>query len=209
MVLTIDRGENYQAGMVIRKGGVAELQSAGLDAFRARLVSVAPFLESVVDTLKDWDQIKVLSVQINRLGRWYRPGFIAIGDAAHAMSPMFGVGVNYAIQDAVALSNAITEELAAGVAPTSTLTAVQLRREKPVKAMQRIQRIGHRAIARQTTGGRIAPSLVVRFLRFASPVLRRFTARFIGIGFLPEHVHRGPTHERTRTPVGAPMPPSR
>ena len=189
MVLTIDRGDRYQSGMVIRKGGFDELREAGLDALRARITHAAPFLHPVVGTLTDWDQIKLLSVQINRLRRWYRPGFIAIGDAAHAMSPMFGVGVNFAIQDAVALFNAIADDLAAGAAPVEKLAAVQRRRETPVKVIQLLQRNGHRAIARATTGSSIAPRWLIALLRIFSPLLRRFTARFIGRGIRPEHVH--------------------
>ena len=189
MVLTIDRGDRYQSGMVIRKGGFDELREAGLDALRARITHAAPFLHPVVGTLTDWDQIKLLSVQINRLRRWYRPGFIAIGDAAHAMSPMFGVGVNFAIQDAVALFNAIADDLAAGSAPVEKLAAVQRRREKPVKVIQLLQRNGHRAIARATTGSSIAPRWLIALLRIFSPLLRRFTARFIGRGVRPEHVN--------------------
>ncbi|HAM26307.1 MAG TPA: monooxygenase, partial [Microbacteriaceae bacterium] len=102
MVLTIPRGEYYQSGMVIAKGGFDEIRAGGIDAFRARLVSAAAFLEPVVGTLTSWDQVSLLSVQVDRLDRWYLPGFLCIGDAAHAMSPAFGVGVNYAIQDAVA-----------------------------------------------------------------------------------------------------------
>lgn len=190
MVLTIDRGDHYQAGMVIRKGGYNQLHAAGLDSFRTRLTKVAPLLEPVVDTLTNWDQIKLLSVQLNRLPRWHRPGFIAIGDAAHAMSPMFGVGVNYAIGDAVALANTLADDLAGGTAPTEKLAAVQRRREKPVKTMQRVQRIGHKAIARSTAGQRIAPPWLINLLRLASPRIRGYTARFIGIGLLPEHIDR-------------------
>jgi 2-polyprenyl-6-methoxyphenol hydroxylase-like FAD-dependent oxidoreductase len=190
MVLTIDRGDRYQAGMVIRKDGLDGLRRDGIDTLRRRITHAAPVLHPVISSLQDWDQVKLLSVQINRLGRWYRPGFIAIGDAAHAMSPVFGVGVNFAIQDAVALSNAIAADLADGAAPTVTLAGVQRRREKPVKVMQQLQRNAHKVIARATTGSRIAPRWLVGLVRAASPLLRRFTARFIGVGLLPEHVRR-------------------
>jgi 2-polyprenyl-6-methoxyphenol hydroxylase-like FAD-dependent oxidoreductase len=189
MVLTIDRGDRYQSGMVIRKGGFDELRTAEVDALQARIVGAAPFLRPVVANLSDWDQVKLLSVQINRLRRWYRPGFIAIGDAAHAMSPMFGVGVNFAIQDAVALANAVGEDLAGGTVPVRKLAALQRRREKPVKVMQLLQRTGHKALARATAGRRIAPRWLVMLLRAASPLLRRITARFIGLGIRPEHVN--------------------
>src|SRR5699024_1665873 len=127
MVLTLDRNDYYQAGAIIPKGRAQALRDGGLAAFRARLVAVAPHLSSVIDSLASWDQVKLLSVQIDRLLTWHRPGFIAIGDAAHAMSPMFGVGVNYAIQDAVALANAIHDDLARGDAPEEVLEAVQRR----------------------------------------------------------------------------------
>lgn len=188
MVLTIDRGDSYQSGMVIRKGGYGELRAAGLEALQARIIHAAPVLRPVATTLTDWDQIKLLSVQINRLRRWYLPGFIAIGDAAHAMSPMFGVGVNFAVQDAVALFNAIAGDLAAGTVPVGKLAAVQRRREKPVKVMQLLQRNGHKAIARAAAGNSIAPRWFIGILRFASPLLRRLTARFVGVGIRPEHV---------------------
>ncbi|MGJ9372852.1 FAD-dependent oxidoreductase [Nesterenkonia sp. CF4.4] len=188
MVLTIDRGDTYQSGLIIRKGGFRDLQHDGLPAFRARLVRAAPKLLEVVHTLTDWEQIKLLTVQINRLPRWHRPGFIAIGDAAHAMSPMFGVGVNYAIQDAVALANAISAELRQGVVTEQTLAAVQTRRQRPVKLMQSIQARGHKVIARSTEGRRVVPRAGARLLRLSSPVLRRITARVIGVGLLPEHV---------------------
>lgn len=191
MVLTIDRGDRYQSGMVIPKGGFDDLRAAGIGALQTRITAAAPFLHPVVSTLVDWDQIKILSVQINRLRRWYRPGFIAIGDAAHAMSPMFGVGVNFAIQDAVALSNAITEDLATGAVATEKLAGVQRRRETPVRIVQRLQRNGHKALARATAGRRIAPRWLVVLLRAASPLLRPVTARFVGIGVRPEHVNGG------------------
>ncbi len=188
MVLTIDRGATYQSGLIVKKGEFAELKRAGLPAFRARIAQAAPVLSQVVETLTDWEQIKLLSVQMNRLPRWHRPGFIAIGDAAHAMSPMFGVGVNYAIQDAVALANAITPALRRGIVPSATLARVQARRTRPVRIMQGVQGRGHRLIARSTQGQQVLPAAAVTLIRLASPVLRRLTARIIGVGLLPEHV---------------------
>jgi len=176
---------------VIRKGGFDVLRAGEVGALQTRIIGAAPFLRPVVGNLTDWDQVKLLSVQINRLRRWYRPGFIAIGDAAHAMSPMFGVGVNFAIQDAVALANTIAADLAAGTVPTGKLADVQKRRELPVKIMQQLQRNGHRVLFRAATGNRIAPRWLLLVLRAASPLLRRITARFIGLGIRPEHVtHR-------------------
>lgn len=192
MVLTIDRGETYQSGLIIKKGEFQDLQHAGLPALRARLIRAAPMLSEVVHTLTDWEQIKLLTVQLDRLPRWHRPGFIAIGDAAHAMSPMFGDGVNYAIQDAVALANAITPDLLRGHLTERTLAAVQMRRQRPVKLMQRIQGRGHQVIARSTDGRRVIPRAGVTLLRLGSPALRRITARVIGVGLLPEHPRCGP-----------------
>ncbi|WP_218221943.1 FAD-dependent oxidoreductase [Nesterenkonia sp. Act20] len=189
MVLTIDRGATYQSGLIVKKGEFEELKRAGLPAFRARVAQAAPILSGVVDTLTDWKQIKLLSVQLNRLPCWHRPGFITIGDAAHAMSPMFGVGVNFAIQDAVALANAITPALQRGVAPSETLARVQARRARPVRLMQGIQGRGHRLIARSTQGQQVLPASAVTLIRLASPALRRLTARIIGVGLLAEHVH--------------------
>jgi len=193
MVLTLDRGDYYQAGLVIPKGRFARLRDEGMAAFRARLASAVPHLKGVVDALEDWDQIKLLSVQLNRLRTWHRPGFIAIGDAAHAMSPVFGVGVNYAIQDAVALANAVHAHLAHGAVADEVLVAVQARREKPVKKMQRLQRLAHRGIARASKGSgrRVAPRPLLALVAALSPRIRPFMARFIGLGYLPEHPELG------------------
>ena len=189
MVLTLDRNDYYQAGAIIPKGRAQALRDGGLAAFRARLVAVAPHLSSVIDSLASWDQVKLLSVQIDRLRTWHRPGFIAIGDAAHAMSPMFGVGVNYAIQDAVALANAIHDDLARGDAPEEVLEAVQRRRERPARTMQRLQRLGHRGLSRivTATGERALPRGLVTLLSILSPRFRPRVASFIGLGLLPEH----------------------
>jgi 2-polyprenyl-6-methoxyphenol hydroxylase-like FAD-dependent oxidoreductase len=187
-VITIPRGDYYQAGILIKKGGLDDLRAAGLEALRKKITDIAPVLAPVTGTITSWDQIKLLSVQINRLERWYRPGFIAIGDAAHAMSPVGGVGVNYAIQDAVALANLTAKDLAYGFAPIENLQALQKRREKPVKKMQAIQRVAHRFMARGASGG-IAPTGAFRLISGFTPLIRGVAARFIGIGFLPEHVN--------------------
>lgn len=187
VVLTIPRRDHIQSGTLIPKGGFEAVRAGGLDAFRERVARIAPVLEPVVGSLKDWDQVKLLSVQLNRLETWYRTGYIAIGDAAHAMSPVGGVGVNYAIQDAVALANLIAPALARGAVPVETLAALQRRRERPVKRMQAIQRNAHRVISRGAAG-EVAPRWAVWLLRRMSPAIRGLTARFLGIGFLPEHV---------------------
>ncbi len=188
LVLTIDRGDHYQAGMLIPKGRFEAVRAQGIEAFRAAVAAAAPPLATVVDMLDDWDRIRLLSIRIDHLGRWHREGFIAIGDAAHAMSPMFGVGVNYAIQDAVALSNAVAGPLQSAAVPDDVLAAVQARRERPARRMQRVQQRAHATLARATADGRlrVMPRPLLLLLRLCSPLLRRFLARFIGFGFLPE-----------------------
>jgi 2-polyprenyl-6-methoxyphenol hydroxylase-like FAD-dependent oxidoreductase len=188
MVLTIDRGDRFQGGLVIRKGGFDELSDAGLDTLRERIVAIAPVLAPVAGALVDWRQVKLLSVQLDHLERWSRPGFVAIGDAAHAMSPVGGVGVNYAIQDAVALANAISGELALGTVRPATIDRVQRRRMRPVRLMQRIQKVVHDRIAGAAPRGRALPAPARALLRLAGPLVRRIAARVIGRGFRPEHV---------------------
>lgn len=190
MVLTIDRGDRYQGGLVIPKDGFDAIRFAGLPAFRRRLTATAPVLAPVVCSIENWDQVRLLSVQVDRLTCWYRDGLICIGDAAHAMSPVGGVGVNFAIQDAVALANTVAEPLLhRGSVPLSALDAVQRRRARPVRPMQWIQQRAH---ARVGHGGGHRPRALPRPARAALTLLRplicRITARAVGRGFLPEHV---------------------
>jgi 2-polyprenyl-6-methoxyphenol hydroxylase-like FAD-dependent oxidoreductase len=202
MVITIDRGDYYQTGLIIAKGGFDALKEQGLEAFRAQLIAAAPVLESVAGAITSWDEVKPLSVQINRLQRWYRSGLLAIGDAAHAMSPAFGVGVNYAVQDAVAAANALAEPLRAAAATSAAATsspsidlrvldAIQSRRLPPVTKMQKLQLAAHERIARP--GGlsflpEPMPAPLRAVLAAATPLLQGFTARLIGRGYLPESV---------------------
>lgn len=189
MVITIPRRDYYQAGMLIPKGGYPAIQEAGMAEFRARIVRAAPFLAEVVDSLTDWTQVKLLTVQVNRLGRWWRPGLLCIGDAAHAMSPAFGVGVNYAIQDAVATANILVDRLRSGAVDTTDLARVQTRRLPPVRRMQPLQLRLHAIIAKPGGGGFIA-SPMPWWQRAATaavlPILRRVMARIVGRGFRPE-----------------------
>ncbi len=191
MVVTIPRIDYYQTAALIPKGGFPSVRERGLPAFRASLVSAASFLAPVVEHLVDWEQVKLLSVQINRLDRWHRPGLLCIGDAAHAMSPAFGVGINYAIQDAVAAANALSGPLAAGTLGERHLAAVQRRRALPVRLMQPIQLLLHRRVAKPG-GGAILPRPVPRRLRvlltLALPIVRRVMARMVGRGFRPERI---------------------
>lgn len=191
MLLTIDRGDYYQTGMVIKKGGLAQLRAAGIEAFREALVRSAPFLRPVVGSLASWDDVKLLSVQVNRLDTWHRPGLLCVGDAAHAMSPVFGVGVNYAIQDAVATANLLIPELRTGTVSDEALAAVQERRMPPVRRMQGIQLRIHRQLAKPG-GGAILPNPMPAplrgLLRVCTPLIQLLTARLIGRGFRPEHL---------------------
>jgi 2-polyprenyl-6-methoxyphenol hydroxylase-like FAD-dependent oxidoreductase len=189
MVITIPRHDYYQAGMLIPKGGYAGVQAAGIEEFRARIVRVAPFLAEVVDSLESWDQVKLLTVQVDRLEQWWQDGLLCIGDAAHAMSPAFGVGVNYAIQDAVAAANLLVDRLRAGSVTTEDLARVQKRRLPPVARMQPIQLRLHKVIARPGGGGFLSNPMRWWQRAIAAvllPILRRVSARIVGRGFRPE-----------------------
>ncbi|MEO8910005.1 MAG: FAD-dependent oxidoreductase [Gemmatimonadaceae bacterium] len=186
----IDRGDYWQCALVIRKGAFESIQKMGLDLFRASLVELAPFLADRVDELKDWSQIKLLTVQVDRLRKWYRQGLLCIGDAAHAMSPIGGIGINLAIQDAVAAANILAPELRKGIVPTeSTLSKVQARRELPTRITQGAQLFIQNRIVTRVLGaqGRMRVPFALRV--FASfPLLRRIPARLVGLGFRREHV---------------------
>jgi 2-polyprenyl-6-methoxyphenol hydroxylase-like FAD-dependent oxidoreductase len=195
MVVTIERDDYLQVGLVIEKGGFARLQAAGLDAFRSAVEQAAPHLHQVLETVTEWDQVKLLSVQIDRLPRWYRHGYLAIGDAAHAMSPAFGVGVNYAIQDAVAAANVLAgplrDEDPSAPVDLRLLDAIQHRRIGAVAAMQRIQLAAHRFIARPE-GARLLPDPLPVALRLGvdavTPAVQAVASRLIGRGLRPESV---------------------
>ena len=188
MAVTIPRGDYFQVGLLIPKGGLDDLREQGLDAFRRRISSVAPFLTPVAGSITGWEQVKLLTVQVNRLARWQLPGMLCIGDAAHAMSPAFGVGVSYAIQDAVAAANTLAAPLLFGSLSERQLALVQHRRERAVARMQSIQLRLHTVIARPG-GGSILPDPVPLWFRVlaraAAPLLQRVTARMIGRGFRP------------------------
>jgi 2-polyprenyl-6-methoxyphenol hydroxylase-like FAD-dependent oxidoreductase len=186
----LDRGDYWQCAFVIPKGGYDDLRRSGLEAFRKRVATVAPFLESRVGEIRDWSDIKLLTVMIDRLREWQRPGLLCIGDAAHAMSPIGGVGINLAIQDAVAAANILAAPLLRGAPALDVLRAVQRRRQLPTHATQRAQiLIQNRVVSRTLRGG--APAFlpfIVRLLR-NYPILRRVPARIIGLGVRPEHVN--------------------
>ncbi|MEA2780289.1 MAG: hypothetical protein QOK29_1833 [Rhodospirillaceae bacterium] len=189
ILVTLDRGDYWQCAFVIPKGSADELRRKGLAAFRDVIVAIAPHFKDRVGELKEWSDVKLLTVAIDRLRRWYRPGLLCIGDAAHAMSPIGGVGINLAIQDAVAAANILYRDLRQGKVATDRLQAVQHRREWPTRLTQRLQvflqdRVISRVLSRT---GQISLALPLRLLQ-RWPFLRRIPARLIGIGFRPEHV---------------------
>jgi 2-polyprenyl-6-methoxyphenol hydroxylase-like FAD-dependent oxidoreductase len=186
----IDRGDYWQCAFVIPKGGFDEVKRRGLDAFRAEVARVAPFMRDRVDEIADWDHVKLLTVAVERLAQWCRPGLLCIGDAAHAMSPIGGIGINLAVQDAVAAGNILAEPLRRGPAKLDQLWAVQRRRDLPTRITQRGQVfIQNRVIGPVlTTQAKSFPlPLPLRLLR-DWPFLRRIPARIIGMGVRPEHV---------------------
>jgi 2-polyprenyl-6-methoxyphenol hydroxylase-like FAD-dependent oxidoreductase len=193
LFITIPRTGYYQTAMIIPKDGFDAVRSAGLPDFRARLARWVPFLAPVVDAVKSWDDVKLLSVQINRMERWHLPGFLCIGDAAHAMSPAFGVGINYAIQDAVASANLLAEALRRGTLTEADLARVQKRRARPVARMQSLQLVLHARIGRPG-GGAILPYPLPwplrALVRVVIPPLRLVTAHVLGRGFRPERISR-------------------
>jgi 2-polyprenyl-6-methoxyphenol hydroxylase-like FAD-dependent oxidoreductase len=192
----LNRGEHWQCGYVIPKGTLEEIRRRGLDAFRDNVVELAPFAaDRVRAEIASWDDVKLLTVRVDRLTRWSRPGFLCIGDAAHAMSPVGGVGINLAIQDAVAAANLLAGPLREGRLTPGDLERVQRRREWPTRVTQRLQLFMQRAVISRTLARRapVTPPLVLRlFARYA--ILRRIPGWLVGMGVRPEHV---------RTPAAA------
>jgi 2-polyprenyl-6-methoxyphenol hydroxylase-like FAD-dependent oxidoreductase len=187
--IMLDRNDYWQCAFVIPKGGIDEVHASGLDAFRAEIVRLASFLQDRVQELTTWDDVKLLTVAVNRLDTWFRPGLLCIGDAAHAMSPVGGVGINLAIQDAVATANILVPRLTRGQVTLADLRAVQRRRTWPTRMTQRLQvAVQNRIISNVLrTTATPAPPFAARMLgRF--PLLRRLPARIIGMGFRPEHI---------------------
>lgn len=187
-LILINRSDYFQAGLIIPKGSYEQIQMLGMDAFRATIDRIAPWLGDRVDELRDWDQIKILTVQINRLRRWHRPGLLCIGDAAHAMSPAGGVGINLAIQDSVAAGNLLAEPLTRGRLSQADLAAVERRRVFPTRVTQAIQIAAHRGFARvfETTGPIQAPWQMKVAMRI--PGIHRALGYMVGVGARPEHV---------------------
>lgn len=189
ILVLINRGDYWQCAYLIAKGGYDALVAEGLPAFRARLAAIAPFAADRTGGLTSWDQIKLLTVRVDRLEQWSRPGLLCIGDAAHAMSPIGGVGVNLAVQDAVAAANRLAAPLAAGKVSAADLAAVQKRRQFPARLTQRLQILAQDNIIRKALaeGDDFQPPLPVRMGSDFSFVQRRM-GRLVGIGVRPEHV---------------------
>src|SRR5213080_1799554 len=187
LLVLLDRGDYWQCGFVIPKGGFGEIKARGLPQFQNDIATFAGFLRDRVPELSDWSKIKLLTVQINRLRDWCREGLLCIGDAAHAMSPAGGVGINLAIQDSVATANLLAEKLRGGPVSVADLRKVQQRREWPAVVIQYMQVLVHKYVVtgRQTREGANLP-LLPRLLRNFS-ILRQIPARLVGIGPRPEH----------------------
>jgi 2-polyprenyl-6-methoxyphenol hydroxylase-like FAD-dependent oxidoreductase len=192
LFIMLDRGDYWQCAYVIPKGGIERVKARGIEALRASVLKLSPFLKKRVAEIESWDDVKLLTVAVDRLRQWHQPGLICIGDAAHAMSPIGGVGINMAVQDAVAAANILAAPLKAHSVTAQDLHTVEQRRLLPVKFTQWLQitiqkrLVGRLLRAEQTP----KPPLIFR-LAGAFPILRRIPARLIGIGIRPEHIHTG------------------
>jgi len=189
-LILIDRSDYFQAGLIIPKGSYDSVKARGIEAFQGDIIQVAPWLRDRVNELRDWDQIKILTVQINRLRRWHRPGLLCIGDAAHAMSPAGGVGINLAIQDAVAAANLLAVPLQEGNLSEADLAAVERRRTFPTRATQAMQVVAHRGMAHaiENPGPIHAPWQLKAAQRI--PGIHSVLGYAVGVGVRPEHVRK-------------------
>ncbi|GAC1415272.1 MAG: FAD-dependent oxidoreductase [Candidatus Velthaea sp.] len=189
IMVLLDRGEYWQCAYIINKGAFEAVRARGIEAFRANIGALVPFVRDRLGELRDWDDIRLLTVAVDRLQQWYRPGLLCIGDAAHAMSPIGGVGINLAVQDAVATANLLYPALRDGTVSTAHLAAVQRRRTFPTRVIQGAQVAIQNRLMRRILGGgaKMRAPFVVKLLD-RWPVLRRIPAYVVGIGPRPEHV---------------------
>jgi 2-polyprenyl-6-methoxyphenol hydroxylase-like FAD-dependent oxidoreductase len=190
MLVMLNRNDYWQCAYLIPKGTADELQQAGLDNFRASVEDISPFLSDRLHEIDSWEKVKLLTVEVDRLRRWYRPGLICIGDAAHAMSPIGGVGINLAVQDAAAAANILAEPLRRGMVTIDTLKQVQDRREFPARVTQRLQIIMQNKViepALANKGERPTAPLLLKMMQW--PLLRRLPGRLLAFGVRPEHIH--------------------
>jgi len=190
MLVMLNRNDYWQCAYVIPKGTADEVKQAGLDDFRSTVVDIFPLLRDRLHEIDSWDKVKLLTVEVDRLQRWYRAGLICIGDAAHAMSPIGGVGINLAVQDAVAAANILAEPLRRGAVTIETLKQVQQRREFPTRVTQRLQIIMQNNLigpALANKGERPRAPLFMKMLQW--PLLRRIPGRLLAYGVRPEHIH--------------------
>ena len=191
LVVLINRGDYFQVGLIVRKGDLPALQQQGLPAFQERLTRIVPFLANRVASLQSWDDIKLLTVQVNHLERWAIPGLLCIGDAAHAMSPVGGIGINIAMQDAVAAANRLIPALGRDAVTVHDLLAVQHYREAAVRRTQKVQVLAHRMLQRVLESDKaMRPPLVLRVLTRV-PGAQRLAGRFVGMGLQPQHIRTG------------------
>jgi 2-polyprenyl-6-methoxyphenol hydroxylase-like FAD-dependent oxidoreductase len=198
ILVLLNRDTYWQAAFVIPKGQADRIRGRGLDAFRHEISQLAPFLQSRLNEIRDWNDVSLLTVAVDRLAEWSRPGLLCIGDAAHAMSPVGGVGINLAIQDAVAAANILGRTLVNGAPSATELRAVQERRSFPTRATQRLQVAIQNRIIRNVLGSD-APIEAPWPLKLLQhwPILRRIPARIIGVGFRPEHIRTPDVHDRS------------
>ncbi len=188
VLILINRSDYFQAGLIVPKGSFDAIKQRGLDAFRRNLLQIVPWLGERVNEVGDWDKVSLLTVQINRLRRWYREGLLCIGDAAHAMSPAGGVGINLAIQDAVATANLIARPLQRGCATEAVLARVQRRREFPTRVTQALQIGAHKLFARVFRNAEPLQAPWQLKAVMAVPGIQHVMGRAVGMGVLPEHV---------------------
>jgi len=202
LIVLINRIDYFQVAYIIAKGSFAQIQQQGLEAFQQSIARIAPFLADRVAEIDSWDKVKLLTVQVNHLERWSSPGLLCIGDAAHAMSPVGGIGINIALQDAVATANILTEALQSNALTLHHLQQVQHYREKAVRRTQAFQVFAHRILNRVLSNpGPVTMPLSLRILTHI-PGFQRLTARFIGLGLQPQHIKTQPSSVEITTTGG-------